>query len=186
MSEIKELLLGHRASKGLQTSTAYEYSFSSIKDGSELPLSRYAGKVVVVVNTASLCMFTKQYASLQRVYERYEKLGLVIVGVPSNNFGKQEPGGSKEIKQLCRKTFDVTFPMTEKTSVRGKYRHEFYDWAEQILGKLATPKWNFHKYVIDREGHLVDFFVPSTSLESTRALKKIEQLLDAPYDDTDA
>lgn len=158
-------------------STAYDFSFTDI-DGTDLPLSRYKGKVVMVVNTASKCGFTGQYAGLEKLYQEYRDRGLVIVGIPSNDFGQQEPGSAEQIKKFCTDNFKITFPLTEKTVVTGDQAHPFYKWAaEKGVGSLLAekPRWNFHKYVIDRDGHLVGSFASATTPDSD----KIKTLLDA-------
>ncbi len=177
MSEVKELFLGHKPPEDVKAKNAHDFSFISMKDQSELPLEKFKGKVVIVVNVASLCVFTKQYRDLQTFYEEYQKKGVVVLAVPCNDFGKQEPKGNKEIKQFCRREFAITFPMVEKEATRGQYQHPFYEWARGVLGGINAPKWNFHKYVIDQEGQLVDFFIPFTKLTSKRARKVIDGLL---------
>ena len=177
MSEVKELFLGHKPPEEAKERSAYDFSFVSMKDGSALSLEEFRGKVVIVVNVASLCMFTKQYRDMQRFYEEYQKQGVVVLAVPCNDFGKQEPKGNREIKQFCKCEFAITFPMVEKEATRGKYQHPFYGWARDVLGNIAAPKWNFHKYVIDQEGQLVDFFIPFTKLTSKRVRKVVDGLL---------
>jgi glutathione peroxidase len=131
----------------------------------------------MVVNTASKCGFTKQYAGLERLYKTYKDRGFIIVGVPSNDFGSQEPGNSGEIAQFCEINYGVTFPMAGKEVVSGAQRHPFYAWAHEVLGFGTAPKWNFHKYLIDREGKLVDYFYTFTDPESKRVKEAIERLL---------
>lgn len=156
--------------------TAFDFSFTSI-DGGPLPLSAYAGKAVLVVNTASLCGFTPQYEDLQALWERYEARGLVVLGVPSNDFGGQEPGSSTEIKDFCDTTFQVTFPLADKEAVSGDTAHPFYLWAKAELGVLAAPKWNFHKYLVGPDGRLVDWFATPTKPSDPKVIKAIEALL---------
>lgn len=156
--------------------SAYDFEFTSI-DGETLPLSSFAGKVVMVVNTASFCGFTGQYEGLQTLYDRYKDRGLVILGVPSNDFGQQEPGSTKEIKEFCSTKFNVTFPMTTKYSVVGDEAHPFYKWAADELGGTAKPRWNFHKYLIGPDGKLVDWFSTVTGPGSSRVQASIEKLL---------
>ena len=159
--------------------TAHEFAFTSI-DGAPLSLSRYDGQAVLVVNTASRCGFTRQYGELQAVWERYRDSGLVVLGVPSNDFGGQEPGTEAEIKDFCEVNFNVDFPMTAKVVVRGEEAHPFYAWAANELGPASVPRWNFHKYLIDREGRLVDWFSTPTSPTSEPVLDAIETALAAP------
>lgn len=147
--------------------TAYDFSFETL-DGKPLPLADYKGKVLLIVNTASKCGFTPQYKGLQALYDQYRDKGLVIIGVPSNDFGAQEPGSVQEIKALCEASYGVTFPMTSKQIVSGKAAHPFYLWAQEVFGGAAAPKWNFHKYLVDAKGKLVDYF--STDAPDTKKL----------------
>jgi glutathione peroxidase len=156
--------------------TAYSFEFTSI-EGQPLPMKNFNGKAVLVVNTASHCGFTRQYDDLQTLWERYRDLGLVVLGVPSNDFGNQEPGTASQIKSFCEVNFDVDFAMTSKVSVKGKDAHPFYRWAAQQLGSSAKPRWNFHKYLISPDGRLVDWFSTPTSPTSKRILRAIEAQL---------
>ncbi|MEO1207557.1 MAG: glutathione peroxidase [Pseudomonadota bacterium] len=140
-----------------QTGSAHDFSFTAI-DGKDLPLNAFAGKAVLVVNTASLCGFTRQYEGLQSLWSRFQDRGLVVVGVPSNDFGGQEPKSESEIANFCKGAFGVTFPLTAKTNVRGPGAHPFYAWAKEMLGEDAAPRWNFHKYLIAGDGKLVAGF----------------------------
>lgn len=157
---------------------AYDYSFHTLVGKKPLPLSSYKGKVLIVVNTASNCGFTPQYAGLEKLYQKYKDRGLVIIGVPSNDFGGQEPGDSKQIANFCQLNYGVTFPMTAKEVVSGKNAHPFYLWAHKELGFGSAPKWNFHKYVIDRHGNIVDYFYSTTKPDSEKITGLIEKLLD--------
>lgn len=154
----------------------YSFSFLSIK-GINLPLDTFKGKVLLIINTASKCGFTKQYDGLEKLYLQYKDRGFVILGVPSNDFGSQEPGNESEIENFCKVNFGVTFPLTKKTKVSGKDAHPFYLWAKQELGFGTAPKWNFHKYLVNREGKLVDYFHSTTKPDNPRLVKAIEQLL---------
>lgn len=166
-----------------EAGSAYDYQFKTLMDGGQpLPLSQFRGKVLLVVNTASHCGFTKQYDGLQALYDRYQDQGLVVLGVPSNDFGGQEPGSAEEISTFCKKNFGVTFPMASKEVVAGADAHPFYRWAKETLGFSATPKWNFHKYLIDRQGQLVDHFHSTTSPDSRAMTQAIEALLSAKAD----
>lgn len=156
--------------------SAYDFVFTSI-DGDPLPLSVFEGKVVLVVNTASRCGFTHQYADLQSVWQRYRDRGLVVLGVPSNDFGGQEPGTEAEIKTFCAVNFDVDFPMTAKVEVTGGDAHPFYKWALEELGFLAKPRWNFHKFLIGRDGRLADWFSTPTAPTSQKVTRAIEAQL---------
>lgn len=156
--------------------SAHSFSFTSL-DGDPMPLLQMAGKAVLVVNTASECGFTPQYKALQDLFERYRARGLIVIGVPSNDFGKQEPGTADEIKAFCGDKFGVEFPLTEKTIVKGDQAHPFYKWAAAELGFIAKPRWNFHKYLIAPNGALVNWFTTPTSPESNRMIKAIERVL---------
>lgn len=158
------------------TGSAYDYSFETL-DGEPLPLSAFKGKVLLVVNTASKCGFTPQYEGLQKLYDRYKDRGLVIIGVPSNDFGEQEPGTAQEIKAFCQLNYGVAFPMTSKQAVTGEEAHPFYRWISQQLGFGSAPKWNFHKYLIDTQGKPVDFFLSTTAPDSEKLRDAIETLL---------
>lgn len=163
------------------TQDAFAFSFTGIT-GEPMPLSQFAGKAVLVVNTASQCGFTQQYADLQRVWQTYRDRGLVVLGVPSNDFGGQEPGTEAEIKAFCEVNFDVDFPLTAKEHVKGSSAHPFYRWAADQVGALATPKWNFHKYLIAPDGRLVGWFSTVTRPTSQAVTSAIEQHL--PKGDT--
>ncbi|MBI1274353.1 redoxin domain-containing protein [bacterium] len=152
---------------------AHEAKFTSI-DGKPMPLSDYRGKLLLVVNTASKCGFTPQYEGLEKLYQKYKSKGLVIIGVPANNFGSQEPGSNEDIKQFAEGSFHVTFPLTQKEDVVGKGAHPFYQWAAKQAGVLGTPKWNFHKYLISPEGTLIDWFSSATKPEDEKLVKAIE------------
>ena len=144
---------------------AYDFQFKDL-DGSALNLSEYKGKVIIIVNVASQCGFTKQYEDMQNIWEKYQSKGIVMLGIPSNDFGKQEPGTSEEIKNFCEAKFGITFPMTEKVSVKGSEAHPFYIWAKENHGKSAIPKWNFHKIIIDKSGKIEDTFASITKPSS--------------------
>ena len=132
-------------------------SLDSIGAG-PLPAGDYKGRVVLLVNTASLCGFTGQYRGLEALWRKYKDKGLVVLGVPSNDFGGQEPGSNEEIKRFCEATFDVTFPLADKQSVIGPDAHPLYRWAATQTGPLGTPSWNFHKILIGRDGRVIDWF----------------------------
>lgn len=155
---------------------AYSFSFKSI-DGKDLPLSEFKGKVILVVNTASQCGFTSQYAGLEELWDKYKDKGLVVLGVPSNDFGSQEPGSESEIRDFCTKKFDVSFPMTAKYAVKGSEAHPFYKWASDQTSLLGTPKWNFHKYLIGKDGQLVDWFSSVTTPTSEKIIEAVEKAL---------
>ena len=156
---------------------AYDFSFKDL-DGSTLSLSDYKNKVIVVVNVASQCGFTKQYDDMQKIWDKYQKKGIVMLGVPSNDFGKQEPGSNADIKNFCEAKFGITFPMTEKVSVKGENAHPFYIWAKENYGKSAVPKWNFHKIIIGKNGKIEDTFASITNPSSKKFIQSIEKALD--------
>lgn len=162
-----------QAGAGPQQGSAYDVSFRSI-DGAELPMRSFAGRVVLVVNTASMCGFTPQYKGLQALYEKYEPRGLVVLGVPSNDFGAQEPKGEGDIKSFCEGAFGVTFPLTSKTVVKGEGAHPFYKWTVATLGKGAEPRWNFHKILIGRDGRAVAAFNSGVTPDAPELLKAID------------
>ena len=135
-------------------SNAHDHAFSRI-DGNPLPLADFKGKAVLVVNTASECGFTPQYADLQKLWERYRDRGLVVLGVPSNDFGAQEPADETAIAAFCTERYAIDFPMTEKVRVIGGDAHPLYRWIAETLGEDSAPRWNFHKYLIDADGDLV-------------------------------
>ena len=155
---------------------AYDFQFIDL-DGSSLNLSDYKGKVIIAVNVASQCGFTKQYEDMQKVWEEYQVKGVVMLGVPSNDFGNQEPGSNVEIKDFCEAKFGITFPMTEKVSVKGENAHPFYLWAKKNHGKSAIPKWNFHKIMIGRNGKVVDTFASITNPSSKKFIIALEEAL---------
>ena len=159
--------------------SAHDFSFESI-DGEPLPLAQYAGKVVMIVNTASECGFAPQLEELQSLWEQYEARGLVVLGIPSNDFGGQEPGSAIEIQNYCRVNYGVNFTLTAKTHIKGTDAHPFYLWAQDRLGFLSKPRWNFHKYLIARDGSLNDWFSTLTKPKSRKVIRSIERLLAKP------
>ena len=170
------VIMGVQAMGNDMTRSAHDFTFTSI-DGVPLPMSQFRGKVILVVNTASFCGFTKQYATLQSVWERYSGRGFVVLGVPSNDFGGQEPGSDSDIKEFCELNYEIDFPMSAKVHVKGSEAHPFYNWAATELGMIARPRWNFHKYLVDADGQLVDWFSSPTSPLSKRVISAIEKHL---------
>lgn len=156
-----------------------QVKIDSIGEGS-LPTADYKGKVVMVVNTASLCGFTDQYAGLEALWRRYKDRGFVLLGVPSNDFGGQEPGNKDEIKRFCESQFDVTFPLADKQIVTGDQAHPLFRWITAQAGPLGAPKWNFHKYLVGRDGNLVDWYSAMTGPSSTSIDDAIAKALAAP------
>ena len=155
---------------------AYDFNFNDL-DGSILKLSEYKDKVIVMVNVASQCGFTNQYEDMQNIWEKYQSKGVVILGVPSNDFGKQEPGSNNDIKNFCEAKFGISFPMTEKVSVKGSEAHPFYIWAKENHGKSAIPKWNFHKIIIDKSGKVAETFSSITNPSSKKFIDTLEKLI---------
>jgi glutathione peroxidase len=151
------------------------HSFLRLQDEVPQNLCQYQGKVILVVNTASYCGFTSQYDGLEKLYAKYKDRGLVVLGFPSNDFGQQEPGSNKEIADFCKNTYDVKFPMFAKTSVSGANPNPLF---KILIAKTGTtPKWNFYKYLIDRNGKVVDSFGSLTQPNSNSITSEIEKLL---------
>ena len=158
------------------TRTLFDFKINSI-DGKEINLSIYKGKTLLVVNVASKCGFTKQYDDLQNLYDLYSEKGLIVLGVPSNQFGGQEPASETEIMNFCKTNFNITFPMTSKYDVKGDGAHPIYLWAKKNYGKSTVPKWNFHKILINKEGKVEDTFASFTKPMSKKIRLKIEKIL---------
>lgn len=155
---------------------AHDFSFPSI-EGGQIDLSAFAGQTVLVVNTASECGFTGQYDGLQHIWETYRDRGLVVLAVPSNDFGGQETGSNSEIKTFCDVNFNVNFPMTEKQIVKGDNAHPFFNWVIGELGASARPRWNFYKYLIGPDGDVVDWFSSMTRPDSRKFIRAVEATL---------
>ena len=154
----------------------YDLNIKSI-NGDELNIAGMNGKTILLVNVASNCGFTKQYDELQKLYDDYKDKGLIVIGVPSNQFGGQEPGAESEIKDFCETNFNITFPITSKYDVKGTNAHPIYLWAKETYGKSAVPKWNFHKILINKEGKIEDTYLSFTNPLSNKITKKLEQIL---------
>ena len=146
-------------------------------NGQEIDLNQYKNKTVLIVNVASKCGFTKQYDGLQTLYERYYDKGLVVIAIPSNQFGGQEPGSNKEIKEFCETNFNITFPITDKVNVKGDNSHMIYTWAKENYGKSTIPKWNFHKILINKNGKVQNTFGSFVDPLSKKIIKEIESIL---------
>tara|TARA_B110001452_G_C15024790_1_gene358190 strand:- start:32 stop:544 length:513 start_codon:yes stop_codon:yes gene_type:complete len=159
----------------------YEKNFFDfvIEDINEnkLYLSTYKNKTILLVNVASNCGFTKQYADLQDLFERYKEKNFIVLGIPSNQFGGQEPGSNNEIKDFCETNFNITFPMTSKYDVKGDNAHPIYQWAKKNHGKSTVPKWNFHKILINKDGKIEETYTSFTNPMSEKILSKIEKIL---------
>ncbi|ABS63863.1 glutathione peroxidase [Parvibaculum lavamentivorans DS-1] len=154
--------------------TAYDFDFLSLK-GKPLPLADFAGHPLLIVNTASKCGFTRQYKELEALWQKYRDDGLVVLGVPSNDFANQEPGGAAEIASFCETNFGVDFPLTEKVAVKGRAAHPLFQWLAREGGFLSRPRWNFYKYVIGKDGKLVDWFASTTTPGSAKVERAIEK-----------
>ena len=150
-----------------------------IKDieGNLINFSNYQGKTILLTNVASKCGFTKQYAGLQKLYEKYKDRGFIIIGIPSNQFGGQEPGTNKEIKNFCETNFNISFLITEKVLVKGTNAHPIYLWAMKNHGKSTIPKWNFHKILINKNGKVQNTFSSFVSPLSKKIINEIEEIL---------
>lgn len=155
---------------------AHQFSFDTI-DGNKINLSDLKNKVVLIVNTASKCGFTPQYQGLQELHEKYKDNGLVIIGIPSADFANQEFSQISQVKEFVDEKFKITFPLISITKVKGTDAHPFYLWANKKAGFIGSPKWNFHKYLIDKNGNFVTWFSSGTKPGSQKIINKIEELL---------
>ena len=153
----------------------YDFKIESIT-GEVIDFKDYKNKVVLVVNTASYCGFTKQYDELQELWDLYKTKGLIVLGVPSNSFN-QEKKNNAEVKEFCEINFNINFPLTSITEVKGSNAHELFQWAKDNHGKSAVPKWNFHKLLINKDGKIDDTFTSFTKPMSKKIINKIEKLL---------
>ena len=152
------------------------HTFLRLQDEAPQSLCQYQGKVILVVNTASFCGFTSQYEGLEKIYAKYKDRGFVVLGFPSNDFGQQEPGSNKEIADFCKNTYDVKFPMFAKSVVSGNNPNPLF---KMLIAKTGTtPKWNFYKYLINRNGEVVDSFNSMTKPTSSTVTNEIEKLLE--------
>jgi glutathione peroxidase len=157
--------------------SAYDFSFKTLR-GEDYPLGgALAGRPLLVVNTASKCGFTPQYKGLQSIWHDFKDSGLVVIGVPSNDFANQEPGTAEQIGSFCEVNYGVDFPMMEKVHVKGAEAHPFFKWAAAEGGFLAKPRWNFYKYLIGKDGRLVDWFASMTKPESGKVKAAIAKSL---------
>ena len=152
---------------------AHDFKFNGV-DGQLINLGDYKEKVIVIVNVASRCGFTKQYDDLQKLWTDFKNKDLIVIGVPTNDF-KQEPGSNEEIKNFCETNFNINFPITEKINVLGENAHPFYKWAKDNFGNGAVPKWNFHKIIIGKNGKVADTFASITKPSSKKFINFIEK-----------
>jgi glutathione peroxidase len=155
---------------------AHDFAFTKLTGGT-LPLKDFKGKAVLIVNTASECGYTPQYAELEALWQANKDKGLVVLGVPCNQFGAQEPGTEAQIGAFCTKNYGVTFPLTAKSDVKGKAAHPFYQWASKEAGASGQPKWNFHKYLIARVGSLAGWFTSQTKPTGPKIRKALDTAL---------
>ena len=153
----------------------YDFKIESIS-GEIIDLNEFKNKVVLITNTASYCGFTKQYSDLQNLWQKYKAEGLIVLGVPSNSFN-QEKSNEKDVRDFCEVNFNINFPMTKITEVKGEDAHEIFKWAKKNYGKSAIPKWNFHKILINKNGKIEDTFASFTNPLSNKIISKIESLL---------
>ena len=153
----------------------FDFKIDSIS-GEEIDFQKYRNKVILLVNTASYCGFTPQYDNLQKLWDKYKNDGLVVLGIPSNSFN-QEKNVNDEVKKFCEVNFNINFPMSEITEVKGDNAHAIFKWAEQNYGKSAIPKWNFYKILINKEGKIEDTYSSFTNPTSNKIVSKIKELL---------
>jgi glutathione peroxidase len=156
--------------------SAYDFTFTTLQ-GKPFALQELAGRPMVVVNTASKCGFTPQYKGLEALWRDKKDTGLMVIGVPSNDFGKQEPGSAEEISSFCELNYGVDFPMMAKVHVKGPEAHPFFKWAGQTGGFMAAPKWNFFKYLVGADGQLVEWFSSITAPDSEKFQSAVEKML---------
>ena len=156
--------------------SVYQFNFNSI-DGKEINLNDFRGKPILIVNTASLCGFTYQYSDIDTLHQQYKKAGLLILGIPSNDFGNQELSSNKKVKEFCNINFNISFSLTEITNVKGESGHPFFKWIKREAGFLAFPKWNFYKYLINKEGLLVKWYASTTRPSSTKITTEIDKMM---------
>ena len=153
----------------------YDFKIESIT-GETIDFNEYKNKVILIVNTASYCGFTKQYTDLQELWDKYKSRGLIVLGVPSNSFN-QEKNNNSEVKEFCKVNFNINFPLSTITEVKGDKAHDLFKWAKNNHGKSAIPKWNFHKILINKEGKVEDTFTSFTNPTSKKIVSKIENIL---------
>ncbi len=154
----------------------YEFNFTSI-DGKIIKLSDFKGKPMVIINTASLCGFTNQYTNIETIFRKYAEKDLTVIAVPSNDFGNQELSSNKKVKEFCTTNFNTSFLLTEITNIKGESGHPFFSWVKKEAGFLAFPKWNFYKYLINREGKLVSWYGSVTKPTAIKVIKEIEKII---------
>jgi len=154
--------------------SVYDFELASIDGHNKISFKSFKGKLILVINTASFCGFTKQYIEIEKLWQKYKDLGVIIIAVPSNDFGGQEPAPNDEIARFCLNNFNIAFILAAKTTVKGKNAHPFFKWVRENYGWLASPKWNFYKFLIDLNGEPLAWFSSLTSPTS----KKITDIID--------
>ncbi|MBS0959443.1 MULTISPECIES: glutathione peroxidase [Acetobacter] len=156
--------------------TVYDFTLPAL-DGGTLDLAAYKGRPLLITNTASQCGFTPQYEGLQAIWSQFKKTGLVVIGIPCNDFGQQEPGTSAEISTFCHKNYGVSFPMAARSSVKGNTAIPLFTWLTKELGFFAQPRWNFYKYIFDKQGQPAAWFSSITPPTANRTRKAIEKVV---------
>ena len=169
------MLFFKNATAGNYEKVFYDFKIESIS-GEIIDFGKYKNKVILIVNTASYCGFTKQYGELQELWDQYKSKGLVVFGVPSNTFN-QEKKNDEDVKKFCEVNFNISFPLSSITEVKGENAHELFKWAADNHGKSAIPKWNFYKILINKEGKVEDTYSSFTKPLSNKIIKKIESIL---------
>ena len=154
----------------------FDLNFEGI-DGNIISLKDFKNKPIIIVNSASFCGFTYQYEQLENLYQKFKKTGLVIIAIPSNDFGGQEFKDNKKVKEFCEVNFNISFPITTITKVKGKNRHPFFKWVEKEAGYLSLPKWNFYKYLISKDGKLSSWFSSVTKPSSEKFLNELKKIM---------
>jgi glutathione peroxidase len=176
---MKNLVLATALTIGAQMASAetlHDFTLTGL-DGKPMPMAQFKDKVVLIVNTASECGYTPQYEGLEKLWTTFKDNGLVVVGVPSNDFGAQEPGTAEEIATFCKINYGVTFPLADKTVVKGSDAIPLYKWAGEKAGALGRPKWNFHKYLFGKDGRFIDWFSTATTPTGPKITKAVEAAL---------
>ncbi|MGQ0683249.1 glutathione peroxidase [Bradyrhizobium sp.] len=168
---------GNVSQDNMSRVSAYAFSFPALSGG-DIRLAEYSGRPLLIVNTASQCGYTPQYAGLQQLWSEFRDRGLVIIAVPSNDFGGQEPGGSREIAETAQHHYGITFPIAGKVVVKGPNAHPFYKWAAEARPR-EVPRWNFHKYLIDRAGYIAEVFPQNVEPTDTRVMTSVARALAA-------
>jgi len=171
---MRRVILSLAAALALSAQSLHDFTMTAI-DGAPAPMARFKGKVVLVVNVASRCGFTPQYAGLEALYRKYKDRGFVVVGVPANNFGGQEPGSNQEIAEFCKRTYDVTFPMMAKVSVKGEDMHPLYRYLTAAKG--GDIRWNFTKFLVGKDGRVLERFEPKVEPTAPEVVAAIERAL---------